>query len=424
MGEVFDGYDMSNRIVVTLNTIIKNDSDLQDFTIVSTETNIKNKSPVLYENHSLGLESWCIKPVYQFVCDLLLSKKRKLYEHKIPYNEMENLNCLLNGALLINPDVTTFWNMKRVLIETDITTLENELQFNKIVLTYKSKSNEAFSYRRWLLKKMLAKISLNKLQLPVNILPNELAVVHIASEKSQNNYYSWNHRIWCMESIASLCTNMGNIVYNELSYTQEWINSHVSEHAGYHYRQYLITLLKEHKKIHMVYESYYNCVINRLDVFKEDKYSNLLVYLIGKHNKKRILEESCTYINYICLLLYDILILFDDIFKHFNQHQSLYYHRRFLIYYLLKVPFDYHGIQYPKKNGIVRNINLWDENVIIFNNTVNIPNNFGINLFKTINNSYVLVDIITNLEKNFIANRKDYLTLEYQKWLKNVMAFE
>lgn len=64
------------------------------------------------------------------------------------------------------------------------------------MLTHKSKSNEAFSYRRWLLKRILSKISENDLQAPLSLLQNELMVVHMASEKCPNNYHSWNHRIW------------------------------------------------------------------------------------------------------------------------------------------------------------------------------------------------------------------------------------
>lgn len=137
-----------------------------------------------------------------------------LSRRKVPSSKLETLNTLLIGAILINPDVGTFWNMRRILVELDILNVERELHFrynqmfnvyivliayflfSKIVLTHKSKSNEAFSYRRWLIKRILSKISGNDLQAPLRLLQNELMVVHMASEKSPNNYHSWNHRIW------------------------------------------------------------------------------------------------------------------------------------------------------------------------------------------------------------------------------------
>lgn len=425
MAELLDGYAMSNRILITLDSILRNDSDLQDFTIVSTENNFKNKSPVLYESHNLGLESWCIKPVYQYVCRVLFNQRKQLADHKLPYDKMENLNCFLNGALLINADMSTFWNMKRELVDNDITTVEGELQYSKIVLTYKSKSNEAFAYRRWLLKKILDKLVENKLTIPLNLLQDELAVVQMASEKSQNNYHSWCHRIWCIENIANQCSTFSNIIYSELTYTQDWINKHVSEHSGYHYRQFLIKLLKEHRHIISVFETYYNFTINKLELFKEDKYINLLSYLLGRHNKKKILEETCSYINYICILLYDLVVLFTEVYQHYFEHQSLYYHRRFLIYHLLRVPFDYHDAQFLKPNFAVRNINLWNENIITSETVINLPSNLSIKLFENVNScNYALIEIITNHEKNFVSNHNNYLTRQYHKWLQNVIRFE
>lgn len=424
MEEIVDGYAMSNRILRTLDDILKRDSELRDFTIVSTESNVKNKSPILYERHHLGLESWCIKSVNHYVCDILFSKRKQLAENKILYSEMENLNCFLNGALLINPDVSTFWNMKRELVNSETVSMEGELHFSKIVLTHKSKSNEAFAYRRWLIKKIIMKYTENKAQVPTNLLQDELTVINMASEKSQNNYHSWNHRIWCIEYIANLYPNFDNIIFFELSYTKDWISKHVSEHSGYHYRQYLIKLLKESTKITIVNSIYYNFVINKLELFKQDKCFNILTYLLGKH-KKRFLEENCSYINYICILLFDLVLLFNEVFYNYCEHQSLYYHRRFIIHHLLRVPFEYHGIQYPKPNVILRNINLWDENIVMLDNAINIPGNI---FPKSFSNSckcqYRLIEIIINEEKSFISNKKDYLTCEYQKWLKNVIGFE
>lgn len=424
MEEIVDGYAMSNRIIRSLDDILKRDSELRDFTIVSTESNVTNKSPILYEHHHLGLESWCIKSVNHYVCDILFSKRKQLAENKLLYSEMENLNCFLNGALLINPDVSTFWNMKRELVNSETASIEGELHFSKIVLTHKSKSNEAFAYRRWLIKKIIMKYAANKSQVPTNLLQDELMVINMASEKSQNNYHSWNHRIWCIEHIANLYPNFDNIIFFELNYTKDWISKHVSEHSGYHYRQYLIKLLKESTKITIVHAIYYNFVINKLELFKQDKYFNILTYLLGKH-KKRFLEENCSYINYICILLFDLVILFNDVFYNYFEHQSLYYHRRFIIHHLLRVPFEYHDIQYPKPNVILRNINLWDENIVVSDNAINVSGNiFPKSFSNTSKCQYQLIEIVKNEEKNFISNRTDYLTCEYKKWLKNVIGFD
>jgi len=91
-----------------------------------------NKSPVLYENHHLGLESWCIKYVYEYVCSQLLSSQQNSTQKRISCSQRDSLEYLIKGGLLINPDVTTFWNMRRQLVEMDALQYENELLFRLV----------------------------------------------------------------------------------------------------------------------------------------------------------------------------------------------------------------------------------------------------------------------------------------------------
>lgn len=70
-------------------------------------------------------------------------------------NSKQFFNCndlikYLNVAILINPDVATFWNLRRMLVEKNKLNLGKEFAFSSIVLSKKPKSNEAFAYRRWL----------------------------------------------------------------------------------------------------------------------------------------------------------------------------------------------------------------------------------------------------------------------------------
>ncbi|XP_018574719.1 protein prenyltransferase alpha subunit repeat-containing protein 1-B isoform X2 [Anoplophora glabripennis] len=366
-----------------------------------------------------------------------------LSKRKMSTSKMESLNTLLIGAILINPDVGTFWNMRRILVELDVLSVDRELHFSKIVLTHKSKSNEAFSYRRWLLKRILTKISENDLHAPLSLLQNELMVVHMASEKSPNNYHSWSHRIWCMENIAACSPSIGDIVYSELNYSQEWINTHVSEHSGYHYRQYLLKLVRSHRKIVLVFESFYNFVIKQLDLINDGEFSNLLVYLLGKQHKTGLLEETNSYINYVSLLLYDLFILVNKLNKLFPEHESLFYHRRFLVYHLLKLAYDYHDVDFQARNRVNQSsINPSDDKNIVRSDVVVSmkstggedcvawPRSFKMPLNKV--ESCQLYRIVVNAEKHFVSENmigicsavQIELAKRYQKWLKYVIGFE
>lgn len=115
-----------------------------DFEILPVPFN-QNKSPIIHLGHHLGVESWCIKYIYEYAHRMILGQRReslKLHKNSI----IKYLNC----AILINPDVSTFWNIRRNLVEKLQLVVSQEFLFSAIVLSRKPKSNEAFFYRRWL----------------------------------------------------------------------------------------------------------------------------------------------------------------------------------------------------------------------------------------------------------------------------------
>ena len=65
------------------------------------------------------------------------------------------LTRLLTGALLLNPDVTTFWNMRRELMLTGRLDVQGELHFTAVLLSRKPKCAEAFSHRKWVVGRLL-----------------------------------------------------------------------------------------------------------------------------------------------------------------------------------------------------------------------------------------------------------------------------
>lgn len=133
---------MTDQLTISLKFL---ESDFRvGFEIIPVPFN-QNKSPVIHLNHNLGLESWCIKFVYEFAHKIVLNNRKDLLKSS-------NLSIVkyLNCATLINPDVSTFWNIRRQLVEKLHLDLIQEFLFSAIVLSKKPKSSEAFFYRRWL----------------------------------------------------------------------------------------------------------------------------------------------------------------------------------------------------------------------------------------------------------------------------------
>lgn len=117
--------------------------------MIPVQTN-ENRSPVILVENNLGLESWCVKHVYDYVHKQVLDYKESGNQYaKLLWNNQEIIRYL-NVASLLNPDVSLFWNLRRNLYGHNKLSITNEFKFSEIILSMKPKSSEAFSYRRWL----------------------------------------------------------------------------------------------------------------------------------------------------------------------------------------------------------------------------------------------------------------------------------
>ncbi|XP_066157843.1 protein prenyltransferase alpha subunit repeat-containing protein 1 [Euwallacea fornicatus] len=423
---------LSEKILRSIQKIIKNDPEIEDFGIVPTDDNSRNKSPVLYENHHLGLESWCIKYVYDYVCAKLMQVRGNLTENKVVSSIKEDLNYLLIGALLINPDVTTFWNMKRELVKGDVLNCEGELSFSKLVLTKKPKSNEAFSYRRWLIT-----LSINKYRTGLgflslhSLLDSELALCTQTASSSPNNYHSWTHREWIF---SLFLPHFPSIVITELEFSEQWINGHVSEHSGYHYRQVVIHSYRHHKNLRMPVDCFYR-VSTKLNLSDQwGNFEELLVFLLGPSAK---IKEYNYYVSYILLLLYELQDVICYIDKEYIEHESLWLHRRSIIYKLLEICHDYLGEQMnPNRNlsefkSISSELGISNNVIMSISNDTNYKGTQA-KIFKsqpTKFESTSLCQILYDSERDFIKRNSLRSALQseyakrYEKWLKYVVGF-
>ncbi|KPP62757.1 hypothetical protein Z043_119038, partial [Scleropages formosus] len=72
------------------------------------------------------------------------------------------------------------------------------------------------------------------------LLQEEMQVCSDAAGRYPSNYNAWSHRIWVLQNLAR-----GNlkILHDELSSMKLWVSMHVSDHSGFHYRQFLLKAL-------------------------------------------------------------------------------------------------------------------------------------------------------------------------------------
>lgn len=219
--------------------------------IAVDETQTKNKTPVIHVDNHLGLESWCVHHVYRHAHQIILAAAKKYPQfsshcdgnssevhpqqhsyqrpttppHPFDHTLVKYLNC----ALLINPDVTTFWNARRRLLQKDRLDIGQEFKFSAIVLSKKPKSNDAFCYRRWLYS-FQSHESIDWIR--------ELSLCERCASKSLCNYQAWAHRQWVLQKAPFL-------LQYELATTERFIRKHIGDYSGYYHRQFVLYKMNE-----------------------------------------------------------------------------------------------------------------------------------------------------------------------------------
>ncbi|NWY45014.1 PTAR1 protein, partial [Sylvia atricapilla] len=205
-----------------------------------------NRSPIVLVENKLGVESWCVKFLLPYVHNkLLLYRQRKQWLNK---DELIDITCTL---LLLNPDFTTAWNVRKELILSGTLNPLKDLHLGKLALTKFPKSPETWIHRRWVLQQLIQENSLPSLATKGNLgaapverihrlVQEEMKVCSEAAGRYPSNYNAWSHRIWVLQHLDKLTVK---VLLDELSSTKYWVSMHVSDHSGFHYRQFLLNSL-------------------------------------------------------------------------------------------------------------------------------------------------------------------------------------
>ncbi|KAF2349730.1 Protein prenyltransferase alpha subunit [Trinorchestia longiramus] len=215
------------RIISQVFNLISKNNNLGDFDVVPSSGE-ENVSPVVLVEGNLGIASWCVKHVYAYAYHSCLQCKTKLWS----YDECESLSRWTQFCLLIRPEVSTFWNIRRMLLKKGLISSKEELLLTRLILSRKPKCIEAFYERQWLYSKVID-VSNSEW------VARERNLCSWASSRHQNNYHAWNHRLWLL-SIILLYPERVDLLKTEFEDVIEWAKVHVSEHSCMHYVNKLV----------------------------------------------------------------------------------------------------------------------------------------------------------------------------------------
>ncbi|XP_019959569.1 protein prenyltransferase alpha subunit repeat-containing protein 1 isoform X2 [Paralichthys olivaceus] len=336
------------RVVKDITTAFKRNPNIDEIGVIPCPEARYNRSPIVLVENKLGVESWCIKFLLPYVHNkLLLYRQRK---HWLDRGALVDITCTL---LLLNPDFTTAWNVRKELLQCGVLYPEKDLYLGKLALTKFPKSPETWIHRRWVLQQILHQFSAvghtrkqqqgeaaqadseRSQQLSDHlsrILQQEIKVCSDAACHYSSNYNAWSHRIWVLQHMAK-----GNVkvFHDELSSMRLWVSMHVSDHSGFHYRQFL---LKE-----LMTELYQTPPSTTTTCSSEQQSTTVPSISLPhqSHNQaNRELseaeaageEERQLSFTTVFQLFHQEMELCSDLIKSFPGHETLWSHRRHVFY--------------------------------------------------------------------------------------------
>ncbi|XP_011257308.1 protein prenyltransferase alpha subunit repeat-containing protein 1 [Camponotus floridanus] len=335
-------FPAAEKILRDIESTIRRNPSIKSFVIVPMEDN-ENRSPVFHQEDSLGLASWCVQPLYVYAYRRLLEYRRTRHQRR---EEPSTVARWLLGALLLNPNVTTFWNMRRELVRAGRLDARDELSVTRPVLYHTPKNFEAFAYRGWLMSHALDAERNHVAEPGVSPLASaEVELAETCADRYANNYHAWSYR----RHLVALCESRGlrhPSLESEWRSTLAWCRRHVSDHSAHSYRQFLLrkcilamvsseTEMNDDDTVRhdnlFVYMNLYEpndderTLLERIrDIFarRVDGYSPTDV------QKLRCYLRALSYWAEECWYNDQLIVMYDN-------HETLWYHRRFLAYLLV-----------------------------------------------------------------------------------------
>ncbi|XP_033890129.1 protein prenyltransferase alpha subunit repeat-containing protein 1-like [Acipenser ruthenus] len=311
------------RVVKDINNALKKNPNIDEIGLIPCPEARYNRSPIVLVENKLGVESWCIKFLLPYVHNkLLLYRQRKLWLGK---DALIDITCTL---LLLNPDFTTAWNVRKELIQSGALSPEKDLYLGKLALTKFPKSPETWIHRRWVLQSLIQEccpskackersgavaVTAAQTERLQRILQEEMKACSEAAGRYPSNYNAWSHRIWVIQNLAK---DNKKVFLDELSSMKYWVSMHVSDHSGFHYRQFLLKSLVEDP----------GCVL--------DKTASALQSTSNEHCGSLPKEEASAEIQRTVVpdLFDEELELCTDLIESYPGHETLWCHRRYVFF--------------------------------------------------------------------------------------------
>ena len=222
---------------------------------------------ILPEPHKLGIASWCLRALFQ------AAKSRFERFNDISCRSQVTSEQILSATralLLLHPSSYTVWNARKATrkerfadkvsggISHDLINSEiiREIAFVDLVFSKHPKIAEAWEHRKWCVRELVGSTSgsnkvdkslhrkKQKEKTLIEFLSHEVEMCELIARRYPKNYYAWSHRQFvCVHFVSS------SHLIDEMHRSQKWCERNVSDHSGFHHRQFLWMLLLDLSEI-------------------------------------------------------------------------------------------------------------------------------------------------------------------------------
>ncbi|XP_061624290.1 protein prenyltransferase alpha subunit repeat-containing protein 1 isoform X1 [Phyllopteryx taeniolatus] len=353
------------RVVKDITNAFKRNPNIDEIGVIPCPEGRYNRSPIVVVENKLGVESWCVKFLLPYVHNKLL-----LYRQRKHWLDKEALVDITSTLLLLNPDFTTAWNVRKELIQCGVLDPEKDLYLGKLALTKFPKSPETWIHRRWVLQQTLRRLSAadssgkqkqgeaeqadveRSQQFSYHLAQmfhEELNVCSDAACSYPSNYNAWSHRIWVLQHMAK-----GNVevFHDELSTMRQWVSIHVSDHSGFHYRQFLLKELIDEFSLTPALSKNCSPQHQSRTVPRSWLLRPINVNANGQQSGIETTDEDERELELAKLfeLFHQEMELCSDLIRSFPGHETLWSHRRHVFYLWHQWRWE-HQLYYFNSNG-------------------------------------------------------------------------
>lgn len=194
----------------------------------------------------------------------------------------------------------------------------------------------------------------------------ELNICDLASDKSPNNYHSWNHRMWVVQKFRTVEKqfDINKLYIKEYEFSERWTSKHVSDFSCFHYRQFCIRNIftidnESWKKFENVVDSNLRKSFVRVlamnipkDTTIQASEENLVAYsegnLVSLLLGYSVKNCNCAIENILVCrkleVLFRELVLNNELLRFYKYHETLWYHRRFIVHEIIALMYSHFGL--------------------------------------------------------------------------------